>query len=151
MADEETDDTGDGNEQVTMTRAEFNAQLAKARRGGEQRVVKREQSQQQDGELRLTIGQFAQLREALGIQAPAASTEAKPAASATSPNRVEAIRGPAGSLNIFNLNESELAQLGPHALREHFEGLLAAGDRANGRPRRPLEVDARGNKLKVNR
>jgi hypothetical protein len=65
-----------------------------------------------------------------------AVTEPKPASAPNAPGRVDPLTA-GGQVNIFNLTDSEINQLGPQGLRKHFETLLEAGNRANGAPQRP--------------
>ncbi len=68
--------------------------------------------------------------------AAATVTETKPVAAPNTPGRVNPLTA-GGLVDVFALNDSELAQLGPQGLRTHFENLLTAGNRANGAPQRP--------------
>ena len=67
----------------------------------------------------------------------AAGVEAvKPAAAPNAPGRVDPITA-GGLVDIWNLRDDEIAQLGPQGMREQFEKLLAAGNKAAGAPPRP--------------
>ena len=65
-----------------------------------------------------------------GVEAP------KPAAAPNAPGRVDPITA-GGLVDIWNLRDDEIATLGPSGMREQFEKLLAAGNKAAGAPPRP--------------
>ncbi|MCX5742829.1 MAG: hypothetical protein NT062_10065 [Proteobacteria bacterium] len=135
-------DVSDDSDTVTITRSQYNAELAKARRAGEGRSARREDGASTAKAASSSGGSFSfeQVRELVGMigasRSEPASSAARPAASSTSPARVNSITA-GGLVDIWNLRDDEIAQLGPQGMREQFEKLVAAGNKAAGAPDRP--------------
>ncbi|MCX5747907.1 MAG: hypothetical protein NT062_36040 [Proteobacteria bacterium] len=126
----EDDGAGGGAAPRTFTQAEVDAIV-------QERVSRAKSSASapaKDAGARYSLAEIAELSKLFGTAAPAVPV--KPAAAPNAPGRVDPITA-GGLVDIWNLRDDEIAQLGPAGMREQFEKLIRHGEQASGRPAKP--------------
>ena len=114
--------------------AHVNRLVGAARRSGREAERKEaEAAAAQKSQMDAAIASAVDARLAqMGI-APASKP---PAAAPSAPSKVDPLTN-AGLVDIWNLSDAQMMQLGPAGMRDHYEKILSHAQSASGAPRRP--------------
>ena len=144
------DDAGEEGS-ITLSLAQYQSEMAKARKSGERRAANRAGAPASpSGGSRLdklegAVSMMASIMERLAPSAAPAQTAPAPTVAPTTPPPAAAPSAPVphalptamGMVDIWNMTATQIDQAGPSGIRAEFEKHLEVGRRSKGAPPQP--------------